>query len=114
MLHDKMMINKLAIIGDFLIVVLSRVLQQFILNYHMHGTDKKLTKLHGMLKKAEADLKKGTSQVLVVQNKAKFKKGSWSKKKSKSGGKQAQDPVTSASLGTNPSPLVGSTCFYYK
>ena len=48
----------------------------FILNYHMHGMDKKLTELHGMLKMVEADLKKGDSQVLMVQNKAKFKKSS--------------------------------------
>src|SRR4051812_46257527 len=79
---------------------------QFISNYHMHGMDKKLTELHGMLKEAEADLKKGASQVLMVQNKAKFKKSSWTKK-AKSGGKQAQDPVPSASSGTNPSPSVG-------
>src|SRR3954467_2128901 len=80
----------------------------------MHGMDKKLTGLHGMLKQAEEDLKKGASQVLMVQNKAKFKKSSWNKKKAKSGGKQAQDPVSSASSRTNPSPSAGSTCFYCK
>jgi hypothetical protein len=46
----------------------------FISNYHMHGMDKKLTELHGMLKVAEQDIKKGTHQVLMVQNTAKFKK----------------------------------------
>ena len=46
----------------------------FISNYHMHGMDKKLTELYGMLKTAEADLKKGVNQVLMVQYKAKFKK----------------------------------------
>src|SRR4051812_18397290 len=50
----------------------------------------------------------------MVQNKAKFKKSSWTKKKAKSGGKQAQDPVPSASSGTKPSPSAGSTCFYCK
>ena len=39
----------------------------FISNYHMHGMDKKLTELHGMLKVAEQDIKKGTHQVLMVQ-----------------------------------------------
>ena len=48
----------------------------FISNYHMHGMDKKLTELHGMLKTAEADIKKGTRQVLMVQKRAKVKKGS--------------------------------------
>ena len=38
----------------------------FISNYHMHGMDNKLTKLHGMLKVAEQDIKKGTHQVLMV------------------------------------------------
>ena len=54
----------------------------FISNFHMHGMEKKLTELHGMLKVAEQDMKKGTHQVLMVQNSAKFKK-SWSKKKGK-------------------------------
>src|SRR3954467_13371255 len=85
---------------DIILKSLPSAYGQFISNYHMHGMDKKLTELHGMLKQAEADLKKGTSEVLMVQNKAKFKKSSWTKKKAKSGGKQAQDPVPSASSGT--------------
>ena len=99
---------------DIILNSLPSAYGQFISNYHMHGMDKKLTELHGMLKQAEADLKKGASQVLMVQNKAKFKKSSWTKKKAKSGGKQAQDPVPSASSGTKPSPSAGSTCFYCK
>src|SRR3954468_2353040 len=91
---------------DIILNSLPSAYGQFILNYHMHGMDKKLTELHGMLKEAEADRKKGTSQVLMVQNKAKFKKSSWTNKKAMSGGKKAQDPVQSASSGTNPSPLV--------
>lgn len=41
----------------------------FILNYHMHGMEKSLDELHGMLKTAELDMKKGNtrgSHVLVV------------------------------------------------
>ncbi|XP_024310348.1 uncharacterized protein LOC112268660 [Brachypodium distachyon] len=86
----------------------------FISNYHMHGMDKKLTELHGMLKTAEADLKKGTSQMLMVQNKAKFKKGSWTKKKKAKSGGKTQDSVPSAASGAKPSPATGSTCFYCK
>ena len=37
----------------------------FISNYHMHGMDKKLTELHGMLKVAEQDIKKGTHRQSV-------------------------------------------------
>ena len=66
----------------------------WISNYHMHGMDKKLTELHGMLKTTESNLKKGTNQVLMVQNHAKFKKGYWAKKKAKSMGSQ---PLDSAS-----------------
>ena len=61
--------------------------------------DKKLTELHGMLKTAEADLKKGASQVLMVQNKAKFKKSSWTKKKKAKSGGKTQDSVPSAASG---------------
>ena len=46
----------------------------FISNYHMHGMDKQLIELHGMLKVAEQDIKKGMHQVLMVPNSAKFKK----------------------------------------
>ena len=45
----------------------------FISNYHMHGMDKKLIELHGMLKVAEQDIKKDKHQVLMVQKSAKFK-----------------------------------------
>ena len=40
----------------------------FILNYHMHGMDKSLDELHGMLKTAEVDMKKGKSHVLAIRD----------------------------------------------
>jgi hypothetical protein len=42
----------------------------------MHGAEKGLNELCGMLKTAEADIKKGasTSHVMAVQNKPNFKK----------------------------------------
>ena len=68
----------------------------FISNYHMHGMDKKLTELHGMLKVAEQDIKKVTHrQVLMVQNWAKFKKRC-SKKKHKANGQEEKATPTSA------------------
>lgn len=81
----------------------------FISNYHMHGMDKKLTELHGMLKTAEADLKKGASQVLMVQNKAKFKKSSWTnkgKKKAKSGGNTSDSAPSPDPLASIASRMV--------
>ena len=51
----------------------------------MHGTEKGLNELCGMLKTAESDIKKNTGggQVMAVQNKPTFKKkgSSWKKKK---------------------------------
>ena len=96
---------------DIILNSLPSAYGQFISNYHMHGMDKKLTELHGMLKQAEADLKKGTSQVLMVQNKPKFKKSSWTKKKKTKSGGSAPDPNPSSSSGTKSTPLAGSTCF---
>ena len=70
----------------------------FISNYHMHGMDKKVTELHGMLKTAEADIKRGANQVLMVQSSKKIKKKSWSKKKAKSkgAGESGSTPTTSS------------------
>ena len=80
----------------------------------MHGMDKKLTELHGMLKTTEADLKKGAHQVLMVQNKAKFKKSSCITKKTKSTGSKVADQVQSATSATKSGTSAGSPCFYCK
>jgi hypothetical protein len=80
----------------------------------MHGMDKKLIELHGMLKKEEADIKKGTNQVLMVQNKAKFKKSSWPKNKAKSKGSKAADQVQSKASEAKKGSSTGSPCFYCK
>ena len=81
----------------------------FISNYHMHGMDKKLTELHGMLKVVDQDIKKGTHQVLMVQKSAKFKK-SWSKKKAKAKGTET---VTSA-VAPKSGPDSKTVCFHCK
>jgi hypothetical protein len=99
---------------EFVTDIILNSLGQFISNYHMHGMDKKLTELHGMLKQAEADLKKGASQVLKVQNKPKFKKSSCTKKKKTKSGGNTPDPTPSSSSGTKSTPSAGSTCFYCK
>jgi hypothetical protein len=51
---------------DIILNSLPSAYGQFVLNYHMHGMDKKLTELHGMLKQAEDDIKKDNNQVLMV------------------------------------------------
>ncbi|CAD6265836.1 unnamed protein product [Miscanthus lutarioriparius] len=61
---------------NFILVSLPPSYGNFIANYHMHGAEKGLNELCGMLKTAEADIKKGagSSHVMAVQNKPKFKK----------------------------------------
>ena len=79
----------------------------------MHGMDKKVTELHGMLKTAEADIKRGTHQVLMVQS-SKIKKKSWSKKKAKSkGGGKSGSNLTADSV-TKQAPTPPTVCFYCK
>jgi len=85
----------------------------FISNYHMHGMDKKVTELHGMLKTAEADIKRGTNQVLMVQS-SKIKKKSWSKKKAKSKGAAQSGSAATASSVTKSTPSSPTVCFYRK
>src|SRR3954471_7520493 len=72
----------------------------FITSFHMHGMEKKPTELHGMLKIAEQDIKKGTHQVLMVQNTTKFKK-SWSTKKANAKGKD-KDVILTPALSPSP------------
>src|SRR3954469_19205376 len=84
----------------------------FITNFHMHGMEKKPTELHGMLKMAEQDIKKGTHQVLMVQNTTKFKK-SWTKKKANAKGKD-KDVIPTPAPAPKPGPDVETICFYCK
>ena len=69
---------------DFILVSLPPSYVNFISNYHMHGAEKGLNELCGMLKIAESDIKKSTccGHVMTVQNKPNFKKKgtSWKKK----------------------------------
>jgi hypothetical protein len=69
---------------DFILASLSPSYGNFVSNYHMHGAEKGLNELCGMLKTVEANIKKGagSSHVMAVQNKPNFKKkgNSWKKK----------------------------------
>ena len=61
---------------DFILASLPPSYGNFISNYHMHGSEKGLNELCGMLKMIESDIKKSTSggHVMAVQNKPTFKK----------------------------------------
>jgi len=71
---------------DFILSSLRPNYGNFISNYHIHGAEKGLNELCGMLKTAEDDIKKsaGSSHVLAVQNKPNFTRkndNAWKKKK---------------------------------
>ena len=78
----------------------------------MHGVEKDLTELCGMLKTAESDIKKSTSggHVLAVQNKPAFKKkgSSWKKK----GKAKVANPKPNPAPKAKPGPAVENECFH--
>ena len=77
----------------------------------MHGVEKGLNELRGMLKTAESDMKKcaGHSHVRVVQNKPSFKKKgtSWKKK-----GK-ANDMIPKPAPKQKAGPTNETECFFF-
>ncbi|CAD6264670.1 unnamed protein product [Miscanthus lutarioriparius] len=99
---------------DFILASLPPRYGIFISNYHMHGAEKGLNELCGMLKTTEADIKKGagSSHVMAVQNKPRFKKrgNSWKKKKGKAKGENSKPnpPVPKAG------PTADTECYHCK
>ena len=95
---------------DIILKSLPSAYGQFILNYHMHGVEKGLNELCGMLKTAESDMKKcaGHSHVMAVQNKPSFKKKgtSWKKK-----GK-AKDTIPKSAPEQKARPADETECFF--
>jgi hypothetical protein len=77
----------------------------------MHGVEKGLNELCGMLKTAKGDIKKSASgHVMAVQNKPNFKKkGKSQKKKGK-----AKDTVSKPNQKPKAGPVVDAECFYCK
>jgi hypothetical protein len=78
----------------------------------MHGAEKGLNELCGMLKTTENDIKKdaGISHVMATQNKATFKRkgNSWKKK-----GK-AKDKIPMPNQAPKASPAAKAECFHCK
>jgi hypothetical protein len=78
----------------------------------MHGAEKGLNELCGMLKTAEGDLKKNAASsdhVMAVQNKPNLKKGKSQKKKGK-----ARDTVSKPNQKPKAGLAADVECFYYK
>jgi hypothetical protein len=106
----------LELATDFILVSLLPSCGNFISNYHMHGAEKGLNELCGMLKTAEADIKKGagTSHVMAVQNKPNFKKkgNAWRKQKGK--GKAKGETSKPNPHVPKAGPSADEECFYCK
>jgi hypothetical protein len=97
---------------DFILTSLLPSYGNFISNYHMHGVEKGLNELCGMLKTADSDIKKGagSSHVMAIQNKPTFKrKGKSSKKKGK-----AKDKIPMPNQAPKASPAANAECFHCK
>ena len=95
---------------DFILSSLPPSYGNFIANYHMHGAERGLNELCGMLKIAGADIKKQVGgQVLAVQNKPNFKrKKGWGKKKGK-----AKDEISKpAPPAPKAGPPADAKCFH--
>jgi len=99
---------------DFILASLPPSYGNFISNYHMHGAEKGLTELCGMLKTAESDIKKSTSggHVMVVQNKPTFKKKGSSWKKKKKGKAKVANPKPNPTPKAKPGPAADKECFH--
>ena len=98
---------------DFILASLLPSYGNFISNYHMHGAEKGLNKLCGMLKTAESDIKMSTGggHVMAVQNKPKFKKKGFSRKKK--GKAKVVNPKPNPTPKAKSIPAVDKECFYY-
>lgn len=96
---------------DVILQSLPASFEPFILNYQMNSMEKTLAELHGMLKTAEASIKKtGPSQVNLVQKDSKKRKR---KPKAKS-----SDEISSTkpkpAAAPKPKPAAGDPCYYCK
>jgi hypothetical protein len=101
---------------DFILASLPPSYGNFISNYHMHGTEKGLNELCGMLKKTETDIMNGagTSHVMAVHNKPNFKKkgNAWRKQKGK--GKAKGETSKPNPPAPNAGPSTDEECFHCK
>ncbi|CAD6242832.1 unnamed protein product [Miscanthus lutarioriparius] len=103
---------------DFILASLPPSYGNFISNYHMHGAEKGLNELCGMLKTAKADIKKGagSSHVMAVQNKPRFKKrgNSWKKKKGKAKGEAKGENSKPNPPAPKAGPTADTECYHCK
>ena len=53
------------LVTDLILGSLLEAYDHFVMNYNMHGMDKSIAELHGMLKNSEQNIKKSTPVLLV-------------------------------------------------
>ena len=79
----------------------------------MHGSEKGLNELCGMLKTAESDIKKSTGGGhVMVQNKSTFKKKDSSWKKKKKGKTKIANPKPNPTPKAKSGPAADKECFH--
>nr|MCH9869660.1 hypothetical protein [Serratia marcescens] len=98
----------LELATDLVLNSLSHGYDQFIMNYNMNNMEKSLAELHAMLKTAEPNVKKKTSQVLMV-NKGKGMKKS---DKLKAKAKVANKPKVQANPKSKVKAPKEGVCFH--
>ena len=86
---------------DLVLQSLLDTFDQFVMSYNMHGMEKTLTELHGMLKTAELNIK-STSEVLMVQ------KGKNPKKRDREQRKGKAKGVKTSKVDANSAPKLKS------
>ena len=102
------------LVTDFILASLPPSYGSFISNYHMHGMDKGLNELCGMLKTVETDIKKNApNHVMMVHKSASFKKKdkSWRRKAAKG---KVEDMISKPKPQSEPKtkPRADAECFY--
>jgi hypothetical protein len=90
---------------DFILASLPPSYGNFISNYHMHGAEKGLNELCGMLKTVESDIKKSTGggHVMAVHNKPTFKK---------KGKAKVANSKPNPTRKAKPGPAADKECFH--
>ena len=96
---------------DLILGSLPESYDQFVMNFNMHGMDKSIAELHGMLKNAEQNIKKANPVLMVQKGKGKGGMGK-GKSKPKPKGKVGPKPKGNEPKAPKPKPQKEGNCFH--
>ena len=96
---------------DLILGSLPESYDQFVMNFNMHGMDKSIAELHGMLKNAEQNIKKANPVLMVQKGKGKGGIGK-GKSKLKPKGKVGPKPKGNEPKAPKPKPQKEGNCFH--